>query len=113
MAPLYQYDCTSCKAITEDIRPVQERRLPQGCACCGARTTLRFSLVTCKTYPAYTDGQMGEVRSYGHERELLKKHGKVLAAETPQWDKFKQQRRKALKKPMFSTSAGTTRLNRD
>lgn len=112
MAPIYQYECEDCDAITEDIRQISQRHLSQTCSSCGARANFRFSVVTCKTYPGYTDPVMGEVRGYKQERSLLKKHGKVLVAETPQWAKFKEQRKKAVRKPIYSTSAGTTRMKR-
>lgn len=109
--PLYEYEC-ECGEITEDIRAISERQLPQTCSSCGGRASFRFSLAVCKTYPAYNDPVMGEVRSYGHERALLKAHGKKLVAETPQWDKFKEQRKKAIRKPIYSSAAGTTRMKR-
>lgn len=111
--PIYEYGCQECGQIHEVVRDIASCGEAYKCDSCGANTTKLFSLTTCRTFPAYTDGVMGEVRSHSQEKRLLKKHGKVLVAETKQWDKFKEQRKKAIKKPIISTSAATTRMNRD
>lgn len=112
--PIYEQECKNCREVYEVVRSVKEYNAPYGCPACGGPTTKLYSLTTPKTFPSYSSSSLGgDITSYRQEKALLKKHGRVLTQDTPQWDKFKGQRKAAKKKRIYSTAVGTTRMNRD
>ena len=116
---LYEFSCPSCKTsggdkVHEVARRMQEAGNPYICPDCQSVCERIYSFQRTKEFMAYQDAQYGcEITSAKQEKRLMKKHGHVYTRETPAYDKFREQRRLARKKPVYFSMSGVSSMKRD
>ena len=75
------------------------------CPDCDNPTVRLYGYVKAKEFqPYYDEKYKCEITTAGQEAKLMKKHGDISGYDTPTYQKFKEQRRHAHKKPMYFTS---------
>lgn len=113
--PQYEYKCSKHGEILL-YKPFSESGREEFCELCQDKLQRVYSVQLKKEFFAYDDPQYKcTISSAKEERAMMKKNKHVYFDETPaaQNPRWKEVKRKARKKPMWSTPAGTTRMDRD
>lgn len=115
--PLYEFTGCKCKRgkkVHEIVRPMSQAGDPFVCPNCSTTCERVYSFNKPKEFFAYDDAQYGtQITSEKQERRLMKKHRHVYTRETPAYEKFRSQRKLAQRKPVYFTSAGVSKMERD
>jgi len=114
--PVYEHGCSHCKETYLFHRPLSRAGDEERCPHCHAKTSRIYSVNLKKEFFAYDDAQYGcTISSEKEERRVMKQHGHTYFDETPTYNnpRWKSVRRLAKKKPIYSTSVKTTRMDRD
>lgn len=88
--PNYHYECPKCKKTLVVHKPISESQTTEECTYCGEKMSRVYGFQTPAQFDSFYDEQYKTlITSSKQEQSLMKKHGHVYAADTPQHNKYK------------------------